>query len=220
MTRFIYFAIFALVFSLQSLPNEIGVDSFRSEVLIHTGTTGLRTQKLNGTRRDDAGQIGYDLKFGLDIDNFRPFILAHGHWVLDEIHTQIGLGSYYFVNSSEFQLDFLRKREKALDINGKNFHGDIILYKIRLLWSYPLYKFKGSTFKSIIGIGSNSHGDRKIFKLNKGEYYSAGLRLHFDQDKDTDESFLAEIFWEQDTIRSLELKQSRNSAIVRLGKRF
>lgn len=212
------------IFFFFGLPSysqsEVSWNDLRSEILIHTGFTGFRTQKSAGTRRDNAGQIGYDLKFGLDVKKFRPFLLAHGYWVFNKVHTQIGAGTYYFLNKSEFQFDFSRKREKTLDLNGEYFQGDIVLYKARLLWSYPLWKFESSTLKGILGFGNNTHGEKKLFKFNRGEYYTAGFRLHFDQDRNSNESFLTELYWEQDTIRSSSLKQERNSVIIRIGKRL
>lgn len=212
-----------LIFSFLPLSisaQDLFWEKFRSELLIHVGGTGYRTKKDTGTKRDNTTQLGYDIKFGYELGNFQPFIKLHGHWVLATTHTKAGLGTYWFFKKSEFQFDFSRKREKFLDIDGEEFEGDIVIYKMRLLWSYPIKQFENFQLRSLIGGGVNTHGERKIFKFNRGEYYMAGIRFFIPDEHDVKESFVTELYWQQDVIRSSSLRQERNSFILRFGKRF
>ena len=214
-----------LVFILTLFFKSIHLLAFdsgklRSEVLIHLGLTSFRTKQTLDTSRDNLGQIGYDTKFGYDLGDFRPFIKLDGYFVLKTIHSEVGLGSYWFKNNTELQLDIVRKREKFSNNSGSDFQGETVLFKARLIWSQSLYIIRNWQIKSLFGFGNISEGETKIFKLNRGEHYLVGVRFFQKNLEIKNDESVYEIFWQQDNIRSPALRQERNSFIFRAGKRF
>ena len=218
----LYLFILKLLFSSYAFGGEGGLSSnARGEILLHIGATGFRTREVDRTQRDDTTQLGYDLKVGNLIENWMPYLSANGYVVFGTTKSSFGVGSFYWHKKNEFNLNFSRTREKPVTINNSSvFDKDIVLYTIKLEYAYQLFKKDNKTWSILAGVGSNTHGEKKIFKLNRGECFLLGARLSLGSEVDPNDLFLTELFWSQDVVRDEPLKQERNSVVLRAGKRF
>lgn len=193
-----------------------------SEILLHAGVTGHRTKLESTTYRDDITQLGYDFKFTLESWKLaKPFLSARGALVYGKVNTSIGLGMLADMGKSEFQVDLARERGKKISkAEVYAFGSDIVLYRFRVLLYTPFLTNSTRVISWYVGLGLNTHGEDKIFKFNRGEYSTLGLRFLMPNKKDSTETFIYALGWERDVIKSANLKQERNMFLVKAGKRF
>ena len=189
-----------------------------------TVTDSWHAPDIAKSKSDNFSHLGYDFKFALDTDYGVPYVLIEGSKIFGKNNfkksfmSRYGLG--YQTLYKEFLLgaDVTQSNENILNVDGAN--GEISLLKARVHVERKVGSINTWEMKLGVDLGINNHGDKKVFKIDRGESLAFLFSIIKKDDFDPSQRFVSDLIIERDLIRSSLSSQERYSLLIRCGKSF